>query len=103
MTGDAFHDMLLDIDRRFQRSTGMAATEHGDPGGADMRGYSVWWLPDNFGWGEGYSQRFGIVYVDHATSAAFPTRLRGGMRTRLRRAGFPTIRPGRTTGRKTEE
>ncbi|HWE64572.1 MAG TPA: family 1 glycosylhydrolase [Chloroflexota bacterium] len=35
--------------------------------GVPLRGYFVWSLLDNFEWAEGYSKRFGIVYVDYAT------------------------------------
>jgi beta-glucosidase len=37
--------------------------------GADVRGYFVWSLLDNYEWAYGYSKRFGIVHVDYATQA----------------------------------
>ena len=35
--------------------------------GVPLRGYFVWSLMDNFEWGEGYSKRFGIIYIDYPT------------------------------------
>ncbi|WP_455356382.1 GH1 family beta-glucosidase [Streptomyces sp. SYSU K217416] len=40
--------------------------------GADVRGYFVWSLLDNFEWAEGFSQRFGLVHVDYDTLARTP-------------------------------
>lgn len=42
--------------------------------GADVRGYFVWSLLDNFEWAYGYDKRFGIVHVDFATQRRTPKR-----------------------------
>jgi beta-glucosidase len=40
--------------------------------GADVRGYYLWSLMDNFEWAYGYDKRFGAVYVDYATLERTP-------------------------------
>ncbi len=40
--------------------------------GADVRGYFLWSLMDNFEWGYGYAKRFGAVYVDYETQLRTP-------------------------------
>lgn len=46
----------------------VAAREQGAP----VDGYFVWSLLDNLEWVAGYSQRFGIIWVDHATGRRIP-------------------------------
>ncbi len=40
--------------------------------GADLAGYFVWSLLDNFEWAWGYQKRFGIVFVDFGTQRRIP-------------------------------
>ncbi|WP_420630077.1 GH1 family beta-glucosidase [Candidatus Leptofilum sp.] len=40
--------------------------------GVPVAGYFVWSFMDNFEWSLGYSQRFGIVYVDYETQQRLP-------------------------------
>jgi beta-glucosidase/6-phospho-beta-glucosidase/beta-galactosidase len=98
----AFRDTLLDVHRRYQvpiyvTENGAGADEAPDAAGkvldseriaylktytsalreavasgADVRGYFVWSLLDNFELGAGYSNRFGMVYVDYPTQRRIP-------------------------------
>jgi beta-glucosidase len=51
-----------------------AAAQRAVAEGVNLKGYHVWSLMDNFEWAEGYSQRWGIVYVDFATQKRSPKR-----------------------------
>ena len=50
----------------------LKALSAGIQAGADVRGYFQWSLLDNYEWAEGFSQRFGLVYVDYATGKRTP-------------------------------
>jgi beta-glucosidase len=50
----------------------LRAAERAIEAGANLRGYFVWSLLDNFEWACGYSKRFGIVYVDFKSQRRVP-------------------------------
>jgi beta-glucosidase len=71
--GTATQDRILDTgavedpDRIAYLDAYIAAMREAIAAGADVRGYFVWSLLDNFEWMAGYSQRFGLVRVDYET------------------------------------
>jgi beta-glucosidase len=72
--GMAARDVLVDgrvrdDDRIAYLRDHLAAIHDAIAAGADVRGYYVWTLLDNFEWAWGYDKRFGIVHVDFATQA----------------------------------
>ncbi|OII66895.1 GH1 family beta-glucosidase [Streptomyces sp. CC77] len=62
-------------------------------GGADVRGYFLWSLLDNFEWAYGYAKRFGIVHVDYATQNRTP-KASAHWYARLARSGVLPDLPG---------
>jgi beta-glucosidase len=67
-------DVVEDPSRLAYIERHLAAVEQAIAAGVDVRGYFVWSLLDNFEWEHGYSQRFGIVYVDFETQRRIPKR-----------------------------
>lgn len=50
----------------------IAAVHQAMQNGARVAGYFVWSLLDNYEWAKGYTQRFGIVWVDFETQQRIP-------------------------------
>jgi beta-glucosidase len=62
--------------------------------GVDLRGYMVWSLLDNFEWAEGYSKRFGLVFVDYGTQRRIPKMSARWYTEVIGRNGLPDGSPG---------
>ena len=75
--GAAFDDEVADgrihdEDRIAFLDSHFRATLRAIDDGADVRGFFVWSLLDNFEWAYGYDKRFGLVHVDYATQTRTP-------------------------------
>lgn len=58
---------VRDVDRQRYLEAHLGATLDARAAGVPVAGYFVWSLLDNYEWARGYTQRFGIVWVDFAT------------------------------------
>jgi beta-glucosidase len=65
--GPDANDVINDTKRIEYHRKYLQALAHAVADGADVRGYHAWTLLDNFEWAEGFSQRFGLTYVDFKT------------------------------------
>lgn len=63
---------VIDQDRTQYLIDHLTATLSAKRRGANVRGYFVWSLLDNFEWALGYGPRFGIIRVDYDTLARIP-------------------------------
>ena len=61
-----------DIERVSYLHKHLAAAARAIRDGANLAGYYVWSLLDNFEWAWGYQKRFGIVFVDFGTQRRIP-------------------------------
>lgn len=52
----------IDFNHRYLKELKKAAED-----GVDLAGYFAWSVMDNFEWAYGYSERFGLIYVDYRT------------------------------------
>jgi len=77
-SGAAFHDYVDpeggvdDLERVSYLNDHFNETLTAIHDGVDVRGYFVWSLLDNFEWADGYSRRFGLIYVEFGTQARIP-------------------------------
>ena len=62
LDGKVHDPQRIDFLQRYIREFGRAGED-----GAEVAGYFVWSIMDNFEWAEGYRERFGIVHVDYLT------------------------------------
>jgi beta-glucosidase len=64
--------VVQDPDRIAYLHEHLAAVHQAVEQGADVRGYLLWTLLDNYEWAYGYSKRFGLVHVDRDTLERTP-------------------------------
>jgi beta-glucosidase len=76
--GAAFHDyvdpegQVKDTERVAYLSDHFAEVLRAIEAGVDVRGYFIWSLLDNLEWADGYSRRFGLIFVDFGTQTRIP-------------------------------
>ncbi len=62
LDGQVHDPQRIDFTRRYLLQLQRAVED-----GVDVRGYFHWTVMDNFDWGQGYKQRFGLVYTEYPT------------------------------------
>lgn len=62
---DAIDDIVNDVDRIDYLQSYLVQVLRAKQEGIPVKGYFVWSFMDNFEWAEGFTKRFGLVYVDY--------------------------------------
>ena len=64
--------MVYDTDRVMYLRNYLTQLQRATSEGVPVKGYFLWSLMDNFEWADGYSNRFGLHYVDYKTQKRTP-------------------------------
>ncbi|HSB27914.1 MAG TPA: GH1 family beta-glucosidase [Pyrinomonadaceae bacterium] len=64
--------LVYDTDRVMYLRNYLTQLQRATADGVPVRGYFLWSLMDNFEWTDGYTNRFGLHYVDYATQKRTP-------------------------------
>jgi beta-glucosidase len=64
--------VVYDTDRIMFLRNNLSMLQRATAEGVPVRGYFLWSLFDNFEWTDGYSTRFGLIYVDYKTQKRTP-------------------------------
>ena len=64
--------VVYDTDRVMYLRNYLSQLQRATADGIPVKGYFLWSLMDNFEWADGYTNRFGLHYVDYATQKRTP-------------------------------
>jgi len=64
--------LVYDTDRVMYLRNYLSQLQRATADGVPVKGYFLWSLMDNFEWADGYTNRFGLHYVDYATQKRTP-------------------------------
>ena len=64
--------IVYDTDRIMYLRNYLSQLQRATADGVPVKGYFLWSLMDNFEWADGYTNRFGLHYVDYATQTRTP-------------------------------
>jgi beta-glucosidase len=85
------HGEVNDVERIRYLHTHLEAAARAIKDGANLAGYFVWSLMDNFEWGWGFQKRFGIVFVDFGTQRRIPKASAGFYSNVVRANAIPLL------------